>query len=534
MNISVNYSHLNPLHHHEPVSFTLSRFLRKQGIRLNNDTLRQELARHPHYPSLLSISDVLNSMGISHQAYQTDIDALAGNFHQPLFTHLNLQGSEVFALIERFENTKFMIVTEKAETYWYTKEELKKTWNGILLELENGEEPVRLTENKQSQTYPPLLKYGSFAFILFASGYFIYMKTAVFSLQQVLLLALNCAAIALSWILVLQRLNKNNALVKQLCQSKTREGCGSVLSSKASQITPWLSMAEAGLIYFTAAALSVFLFKIPVLALYLALLAPLYSLYAIYIQAFVLKEWCRLCMGIHVIVLAGFSSALIFYPSLLSSLQWPAFIEFAVFLIPAVIWLTIYPLIKKLKDARHYRQEYTRLKADPELFKTLTDKHPKIHIPGELKVFQFGNPEAVHELTFISNPFCGPCAKAHQVIDEWLQNNGLDFKITIIFIHHAEAGDRNRQFVEYISGITDKGKLKAALHNWFNTDKKDLSSWAEKMQLDKTALKYDAEHLQQWMNTAGVNATPSFFINSRKLPEKYRIEDIKYLITEAD
>ncbi len=531
MNLTTALPYLNPLYTHEPVSFALSQFLKKQGIKLDRDRLQQKLSEHPYYSSLLSISDILNDLGIAHQVYQTDINTLISDFSKPLFTHLTIQGQELFAIIEQFENDKFKIITEKAETHWYSHKELETVWGGILLELESGESVIM---PKQNETYPKALKYGIYVSIFSALACFIYLKTAGFSFQQVLLFIFNCVGIAISWILVLQHLNKNNALVKQLCQSKTQEGCSSVLSSKASQITPWLSMAEAGLIYFIGAALTMLFFSKPIFYLYLALLAPLYSLYAIYIQAFVLKEWCRLCMGIHVLVLASFISVLVFYGSLFSTIQLPELAQFAVFLIPLVIWLTANPIIKKLKDAEHSKIKYSRLKSNPELFKILATKQSKIDIPTELKVFQFGNLEAIHELTFISNPFCGPCAKAHQIIDEWLQNNNLDFKISIIFSHTNHEEDRNKQFVEWISGIRNKEELISALHNWFNLDNKDITKWAERLHLTKAVLKYDAEHLDQWMNMTDINATPTFFINGYRLPNEYRLEDIKYLILEIN
>ncbi len=534
MNLTTKLSYLNPLYMHEPVSFTLFQFLKKQGIKLNNDTLQQELSQHPYYPSLLSISDVLNGMGIPHEAYQIGIDAFLKNFHKPLFTHLKIQGKEIFAVIEHYDGDKLKIITEKAETQWYSKEEFEKIWNGVLLELTNEEKSHLTTTNNQKEIYPSPVKYGAFAFALFVLGYLIYLRTPLFSIQQIIFFVLNSAGIVISWILVLQHLNKNNILVKQLCQSKTQEGCDSVLNSKTSQITSWLSIAEAGLIYFTGATLSVLLFSTPIFYFYLALIAPLYSLYAIYIQAFVLKEWCRLCMGIHAIVFTSSIFVLVFDRTLFSILAWPGIPQFIVFLILIPAWLIINTILKKIIERGHYKQEYLRFKVDPELFKCCMNKQPKVNIPNELKVFSIGNLEAEHELTFVSNPFCGPCAEAHKIIEEWLQYGDLDFKITVIFSHANDEQDRNKQFVEWISGITAKEQFKSVLHNWFNSDKKDFSAWARKLQLNKTDLKYDTEVLQKWMDMAEVKATPTFFINGYRLSKKYQLEDIKYLITEIE
>ncbi len=178
MNFITALPYLNPLYTHEPVSFALSQFLKKQGIKLDNDRLQQKLSEHPYYSSLLSISDVLNDLGIAHQVYQTDINTLINDLSKPLFTHLKIQGEDIFAIIERFENDKFKIITEKAETHWYSEEELETVWGGILLELESGESVIM---PKQDETYPKALKYG-ICFYLFCIRIFYLLKNHCFFL----------------------------------------------------------------------------------------------------------------------------------------------------------------------------------------------------------------------------------------------------------------------------------------------------------------------------------------------------------------
>ncbi|HXH98687.1 MAG TPA: vitamin K epoxide reductase family protein [Sphingobacteriaceae bacterium] len=330
--------------------------------------------------------------------------------------------------------------------------------------------------------------------------------------------------------MVLQHLNRNNVLVQQLCQSKTQEGCETVLSSESAQLTPWLSMAEAGFAYFAGLTLTLIVFDRHSAIYLLPLLAPVFSLYAIYLQAFVIKQWCRLCMAVHAVIFLSFAAAVFIHWR--QTFTFPSLAELIAFMLPALIWFFIKPYITQLKKANQYHTEYARLKYSPEVFLALIKSQTKISIPQELKVFAFGNKEAVHELTFVSNPFCGPCAKAHLVIEEWLKQE-LDFKISIVFIHSANKDDRKRVFVEHIGGISDQELLKEALHGWFTSEVKDITKWAEQYKLQSTSVPYDEMHLQQWVEIADVDATPTFFVNGYRLPKTYRVADIRYLITEV-
>lgn len=530
MNLSLVLPHLNPLYFHQPARFVLHQFLKRNKLSIEADVLEQKLMAHPHFPSLLSISDVLHELGIAHQAYRTDLDTFIKNYARPVLSHLKM-GDSLFAVVEYIRG-KFKITSEKGAVLWLDRDEFVKAWGGIVLEIASSQDKkLKHNSSKRNEAYPAGIRFALLAIGGVITFYYLQAYVHFSSPTQMALLVLNVTGLVLSWLLVLQHLNKNNALVQQLCNSKTKEGCQSVLGSKPAQLTPWLSMADAGLAYFAGSALITLIYGVSTLGIVLALAAPLLSMYAIYLQGFVIKQWCKLCMAVHGVV---------FVTAILATLDltqegiiFPDLPQVLVFLVLGLFWMGIKPWLKRMKQARYYRQEYLSLKSNPDLFNALLKKQPKIHIPEELKVLSFGNVEATHELVMVSNPFCGPCGSAHATLHKWLTTEP-DFRISIITGHPEDSKDPRRQFMELICGATGEVQRQEAVHNWFKSGERDLDKWALRHSLQKKELSYTDAQMRHWLDLAEVHATPTFFVNGRKLPASYRLEDIRHLVTEAD
>ena len=56
---------------HNNVDAVLIRLLKRLKINISSDTIITELEKHPDYPSLLSISDVLSNFDIENSAYRS-------------------------------------------------------------------------------------------------------------------------------------------------------------------------------------------------------------------------------------------------------------------------------------------------------------------------------------------------------------------------------------------------------------------------------------------------------------------------------
>jgi len=90
MHLTTFIPYLSPGYTHQPVAFIVKRFLKKQGITIDTELLHQKLIKHPYFPSLLSINDVLTDIGISNHAYQIDLETLKENFETAVLIYLKI------------------------------------------------------------------------------------------------------------------------------------------------------------------------------------------------------------------------------------------------------------------------------------------------------------------------------------------------------------------------------------------------------------------------------------------------------------
>lgn len=525
MNLIAALPYLNPVYVHQPVAFILHKFLKRHKIAISRELLSEKLAKHPFHPSLLSVSDVLDDLGLAHQAARIDFSLLMERKEIPALIHLSI-GEGAFGVILNLNEDAIKVLMEQGEERTFSKEQFLNAWNGIFLTLEANVTPVATISETRAPRWVVHAFTALAAFFIFYWLFKVPLPGQIAKWGSVLL---NCGALMISWLLVLQHLNRNNRFVQGLCNSKTNKGCKSVLEAGSSKITNWLTMADVGLMYFAATTLLSLFFPTSVLYYYLAVLAPLFSLYAIYLQAFVIKEWCRLCNIVHGLVLLSFiiTVATTELPNIIPLIL---FKEVTLFIIPTLIWGVMKPLLIKLREANFHRSQYAGIKFDPEIFSMLIQKQGRVIIPDDIKIFTLGNLQAQHELVFVSNPFCDPCARAHATIEEWLKRE-IDFKVICIFLHTSNVNDKNREFVERLGGL-DTAHLAKALHDWFSSNEnRNIDRWAKRLRLKPEVLPYDESRFIDWQNQADIQGTPTFFINGYKLPEGYSLKDIKYLIT---
>lgn len=135
----------------------------------------------------------------------------------------------------------------------------------------------------------------------------------------------------------------------------------------------------------------------------------------------------------------------------------------------------------------------------------------------------------------VSNPFCGPCAKAHQTIDDWLKyRNDLQLKIIFTTTNHDD--DERTKVSRHISALSilnDSQLIEDALNDWYAKGAEKYETWALKYPIIyNDELKIVTERQKQWCDMAEIAYTPTILVNGYRLPEPYRLDDIKYLMTE--
>ncbi len=520
-------------------------FLKLLNVKVNNATVNETLQNHPDWPSLLCISDSLNKWHIPNAAGQidkNDIEQLPTPFlaytidrQTPLRLVTQITKTEIHSYQKDYSN-------QKTETW----EEFFAKWNGVYLIAEpneNSGEPG-YEKNKRKAFFNFLVPVAAFAALIVISFMFVNKivgaaNVAAFStigiyLQYLILLA----GVAVTSLLLWYEIDKNNPLLQKFCTGIAKGNCNAILTGKQAKVFKWLSWSEVGFFYFTGSLLTL-LFAESAIALlaWINILALPYTVFSVFYQWRVAKQWCVLCLAVQVLLIVGAvnsiaSGFLTLLPQL--SLSFVAN-TILLYLLPVLTWYAAKPYILRLQEAKNTKREYLRIKFNTEIFDTLLKKQKSITTSAEGLGISLGNPAATNTLIKVCNPYCGPCAKAHSKIESLLEQHD-NLQVKIIFITPNEEGRMVKpvRHLLAIYGRNEETTLKKALDDWYLADNKDYDVFASKYPMNgELSIQGDKiEAMSKWCTQMDVNATPTVFINGYQLPDAYSIEDLQYFLLE--
>jgi len=510
--------------------------LQTLNVRVNIRTLKTYLKTHPEYPSLLAVSDCLNEFKVAHQIYAIEKENYEiSDLLFPFIAHFSIgQGS--FVLVHNIKDSQVEISDEKSKNRMISVSDFSKLWDGVLLyaqqDKNSGEKNFfqNLIDSILQQIKIPV-----FAFVLLSVFYLLF-NLQDFNWINLSLCIVTFIGAVVSMLLLLQSINANHPLLKKLCSAGQKNNCNTILNSKAAKIVSWLSWSEVGFFYFTGSFLVILV--VPALApvlFWMNLFALLYTVYSLFYQ-YSIKSWCILCCIIQAVLVLEFilfnfktdslNRSFVHFPDLL-------FLFFLCFSIPVVTWGLLKPVLFRASLTGLLQQQLKAFKYNNTLFTAALDSQVYHDINDVLMPVVLGNPFAETTITIISNPFCPACKRAHHFVVEWLLRRD-DLKVKLLFV---DDNNKDGVFMEItchmiaLSLLEDKNKVIQALNNWFNDDKKEYKSWAEKYPVKITReIKRAYVNQKKWCQATGVNFTPAILVNGHMLPEPYELEDLKYLI----
>jgi hypothetical protein len=267
------------------------------------------------------------------------------------------------------------------------------------------------------------------------------------------------------------------------------------------------------------------------------ILAVPYIFFSIYYQWRIIKQWCPLCLTIQFILASEliWSVFTVWQYPFINILQAPIllFILFCVF-IPVISWYALKSIITKAKDHDLYLSAYKRLQYNPDIFNSLLHQQSQAPHGWQELGIDIGNPNAKNIIIKVCNPYCVPCEKSHIELENILKYN-KDIKLKVIFITRNSDFDKGSFVVKHLLAIAAEGnmsKTESALDDWYLNVEKDYDLFATKYpmngQLKAQAAKIEA--MSKWCDITDVTHTPTIFINGFRLPENYKIEELKYIL----
>lgn len=123
--------------------------------------------------------------------------------------------------------------------------------------------------------------------------------------------------------------------------------------------------------------------------------------------------------------------------------------------------------------------------------------------------------------------------KAHPVLDEIIHNNP-NVKVKLIFTASNDEGDIRGNTARHLIAINknDPAGTEKALNEWYLADKKDYQIFSAKYPLNGEIKEQEAEieKMKNWCDKAEILFTPTIYVNGYRLPEKYSIEELRFIL----
>ncbi|WP_300486462.1 vitamin K epoxide reductase family protein [Flavobacterium sp.] len=489
-------------------------FLLKNSHFLNKEDLNLQLLSHEDYPSFRSVSDTFDYFGIENLAATVPIEALE-QLPEFFLTLINIEGKSIFVSAHKTQNRISCKSTEK-KLQQYSYADFKKIWSGTIIVVEKNTAPSN-TKNRQT-----------LVFLGIAAALTLLTLLYPFSLIATVIGLLAIIGIYISWLITKEELGIRDTITATLCSTLNEKGsCSNIINSKV-RFLGLISLSTATGVFFVS-QLMVLLFigfdtTFFSIALFAAIPALLYSLYS---QAYVLKEWCALCLATALLLVL--EMGFVFTAPLIFTFN-------AAYWIKALLFITLVhlginytkALIEKNIALKKSEMDFFKFKRNYGLFTSLLYKKQLTNntsIPQQHHV-RFGSDNPVLTIQAVTNPLCGYCTDAFKAYYTLLEKYGTDIQIQFIFSVPYEKPDMlsTKIALAVLDAYSHNPKQALLLlKDWF--DKKDISKWENKSgnpSPDKLQL---LQSHRNWCDTNGILYTPATFINSYYYPNEYKTQE---------
>lgn len=520
-------------------------------VPVTTTTIRKKIEEDPYYPTLFSLSRVFDKFNIENGGYEVEPEHY-GELTAPFIAYMNNQpNGKDFVLVTSI-NDAGVVYQNGSKTVQASKEQFLREWQRVVFMAapneQSGEADYanKLQQEKKQSFRTNLQAFAGILIFVLAAMFWLLSFSSTALAAPLTLILIKSAGLAATILLQVFEFNQHNSIVKNICSMGKSTDCNAVLHSKAATMFG-ISWSDAGFYYFAGSTLFL-LFpsipweaKLPVLSL-AATLVALYIPFSIYYQWKVVKQWCPLCLAVQAVLLAELVwSLFVFWPEknvfqefiLHSSLPLLFSFLISVLLVP-VIWPVVKKWMLQAREQQSFEAAYKRLLYNPETFNNLLQQQPQAPEGYQQIGITIGNPEAPNTILKVCNPYCGPCASLHPVLEEIITGNP-NIKVKVIFTVSNGADDVRTPPAKHLLAIAALGDPKLtqqALDDWYLAPKKDYAVFAARYPMNG-GLEDQHQHIaamEKWCNDASIAYTPTLFINGYQLPENYRIEELKYIL----
>ncbi|WPQ63679.1 vitamin K epoxide reductase family protein [Chitinophaga sancti] len=524
---------------------TVQQLLLLKKVKVTDSTINRSLEEHADYPSLLSISDALFRWKVDNVTIRASVDQLRV-LPLPYVVKLQHEQSSFFTVVKEWSNGKVLINDAVSKKWqWMDETIFLERWKGFVMlaeqDAQSGEQEY--VKQKKRADQKKLTFLSTLIVVLGLWLVPVILNIATYSWMAwpvVAAMTLKFFGSYIGSLLLWYEVDKSNAGLQKVCKAGKKINCQAILNSNAAKVIGRFSWSEIGFFYFIGGFISLLVTgmdnNILTALAWLNVLALPYTLFSVYYQWRIARQWCSLCLTVQGILVAEFIVNL--FGHQLALPFWSiagAMTLLAAFVLPALIWFIIKPIFIAAKDSRSHELEVLRMKRNPQLFQSLLQKQRVIESDTTGLGISLGNPNGSIKITKVCNPYCGPCAKSHVHIDELLDGNP-EVQVQIIFTMKGDINDMNNVPVKHLMAIHQLGDEKLtrqALDAWYNAPVKDYNVFAARFPKHEAVQQQDAMvvRMGEWCRETNIAFTPTFFLNGRQFPDTYSISDLKYFLS---
>jgi uncharacterized membrane protein len=515
----------------------INNLLKIAKVNVTETTLKSKLLQHSDFPTLVSLSDVLTDLKVDNMATRINPYQLS---EIPLPAIAHFEDGSGYGTINKIENNQVEWLHEKMGIQLESIAEFSQRWQGITLLTQpnekSGEE--NYSKNRKFEIIENLRNPFIISGLILILGYFIWNNFINLSVENTrfsyAFLIAKFAGVIVSSFLIWYSIDANNSFLRSVCEINSKTNCGSILNSEAAKIFGWLTWSEIGLFYFmggfSAMLFSNNLTETLVILKWLNILALPYTVWSVYYQAFVAKEWCVLCLTVQVLLWFEFFT-LSKTSFALNGEMINSFINLSLcFLLITVLWTFIK---KPLQNSGRFDEIYNtlqKLKFDPDYVKGLLSKERMLPPIFEgMKVLKMGNIDAENVITLALSPLCASCGRAFWEVQQLVHKNN-QFRVEIIFSTSNEPNNIGGQVARGILSLPTE-QMEEAAQQWFQNTKQNHKKWKLNFGLN-TEIEINFQRMAfhvRWLELADVVSAPAIFLNKAEIPSVFGIYNLEKL-----
>jgi hypothetical protein len=485
--------------------------------------IRKVVERHPHFPSLLSITDTLQKFSVNTLALTVNIDRLL-ELPLPFIAHTKKIDCP-FLLISEIAEEHLVYISNDGEEKLITSKDFLSEWSNLVVLAEVSDNKKVGKTNKiswfSSNVNRKYLSISFLAFLILAIAAVIY-SGSVYLWYLGSFLILKMIGLLITSLMISIHFSQGTG-VSSFCSLN----CQDFLKNRNKVTFLRLTWAEIGLVYFSVTILMILsqgVASIPILA-FLSLATAPFIIGLFITQWLIIKSWCKLCLTIQcLLVLEILNSTLVLVQTSLVSkrnsydLEALTFLSLLFFIILA--WIFIRKYLEKGSTADKYEKKLNELKYNSGIYRSLLSKQKKLTVPAANSIV-LGSTVAKHSISLITTLHCKACKLVLLFIKELLESDDK-LKIQIYFI---SSNEKDIEAIAYLfkcyneSGDNGFWHAQGMVYEPVENKKFNIQNVPDNEKQRQLTI-------QSYLKQFEITSVPAIFIDGYKLPEIYEWKDL--------